>query len=213
MLSAGPTHRLLRGMGLVELLVGLAVGAIVLAGALALAAQQGRQAGATQAEQIALREFEAVDRLLWRLLRQASATVAWPDAASLQALLHGTGLHFASRVSEGSVRRVGLRLSDGLLALSLEGGPWQALHDPQRLRIEAMDLSIAAVSVAPGDDEAAAAPGSVPSAGAAAVACPHPLPPRLRWRLQGRLPDDRAVSAPARVVQVRDLPAAGACPP
>jgi type IV pilus assembly protein PilW len=150
-----------RGLGMVELMVGLAAGALVVAAAGGLAVQHlashSRLARQAQLDQ----DLRAAASLVVRELRRAGH---WHDSA--QALpapgeaaasspvgalsLQADGDSAAqlgysySREDEGDhgVRQGGLRLSAGALQLLLDGAGWQTVTDVQTLRITQLRFTL-----------------------------------------------------------------------
>lgn len=195
------------GFTLIELLVGMAVGVLVLTGFLALGLQQGREARQADVALRGLRELEAIDRLLLRLVRQAVAPAH--EARRFEVSPAGTDLSFLARLDDGSVRALALRLSGGTLEMRIDRGAWQALHDAGTVTLAAARFEVTG-------DAAAVHSGSgglaVPAAG-----CPPPHPPAVRWRFEAQAPSASgpSLSLPVvdRRVQVRDRVAAAGCRP
>lgn len=192
------------GVGLVELLVGLTIGLIVVTGALQVAVGQGSRSAQLRSETLALRELEAVERLLERLARQA---VAVPDAPGdgFEALAGGSGLRWRIRTADATDRPVAVRWADGMLSIRFDGGPWQALHDAQALRLRSARFELQ--WSAPG--EGMGADGVEDPADP----CTGRRPPRIVWRLDARTVDDRPLPGGVRSIQARDLPLPVGCAP
>lgn len=136
--AAATARRRCRGLGLVELLVGLAVGGIVLAASLAVFAQQLSVSGAGSQSLRMAQDLRASTALIARSVRQAvppadggPALVVGDAGRSLRVVVAGVG------ASEPVA--VGYRLSTGTVEMRLGDGRWQALTDPQTVRI--MQLS------------------------------------------------------------------------
>ena len=185
-----------RGVGLIELLVGMAVGSIVLVGALSLAAGQAQRGASSQAHALAMREIEALERLLQRLVRQAVPAAGAADAR-FERFGGDAGLRFRTRTADGAERQVALRLEAGVLGIQFDGASWQALHDPQALRLAAVSFA-----VQDDGDEEGATPG-----------CAAPRPPRVQWRLEAAAVGGVSIPVQARQIQVRDVSPTVGCTP
>jgi prepilin peptidase dependent protein B len=150
----------LRGLSLVELMVGLAVGLVVIA--LAIAAM-ARQAGASRSlllDAQLTQELRAATDLLVRHVRRAghwseAAQGVWrPDrpapAVSPHTLLSEAPdrlrFSYSSPAADTDVPlaandHFGFRLRDGILDIELGEGRWQPLTDPALLRITRLVLT------------------------------------------------------------------------
>jgi hypothetical protein len=132
--GTGPQPRI-RGLTVVELMVGLAAGSLVVAAALAMLAPPLRAAAAAERDARAAEDLQASQRLLAQWLRQA---VPAPAGGTGPALADGDAtLTFHTIGDDGRVRRVAWRIAEGRLAVRLEGGGWQAVTDDRALVVEA----------------------------------------------------------------------------
>ncbi len=150
-------HR--RGFTLVELLVGLAVGSLVLASALwavgSHLALHRRQQLAMQLDQ----ELRAAAELMTRSLRRAGfwwgadsalpapnpygawSVAAGPDAGSMAVRMAHAHPHRAEDGARTRDEEQGFRVRGGVLETQLGEGNWQALTDPRLLRITRLELA------------------------------------------------------------------------
>jgi type IV pilus assembly protein PilW len=160
------SRRPARGLSLVELLVGLAIGLAVVAGALQVAAVQAQAHRAAMLEVRLTHELQAAAERLHRALRRSGAQAlhgpvlptadgaegpAGPAANPYAALVvRPDGLEVwmaASRdpLEDGAVgvdEALGFRLADAALQMRIGAGPWQALTDPTRLRVTRLHLDL-----------------------------------------------------------------------
>lgn len=200
----GPA-RSARGFTLVELLVGLVIGALVLAGLMTMSLQQGRQARQADAELRGLRELEAIDRLLHRLLRQAVAPEG--EARRFEVSPDGASLAFRARLDDGSERPLAFRLAQGTLEMRIDAGAWQALHDAGAVTLTSARFEVSGDGAGRTGQAAA---GDVPG-------CAPPHPPVVRWRFEARAPvaggPGLALPVADRRVQVRDRASMPGCRP
>lgn len=148
-----------RGFTLVELLVGLAVGSLLLVAALwavgSHLALQRQQQLALQLDQ----ELRAAAELMTRSLRRAGfwwradaappahnpyaawAVGAGPDAGSASVLMAHAHPHRAEDDTRTRDEEQGFRVRGGVLETQLGAGNWQALTDPRLLRITRLELA------------------------------------------------------------------------
>lgn len=150
-----------RGLSLVELLVGLAVGLIVLAGAITLFGAQTREQRQHALELRLMQELRAVTDLVTRDLRRAghwgdasaalwalsaSAPAANPYAAfaPLAAASNAAAYGYSRDASENHLldanEQFGLRLRNGVIELQLGTGNWQALTDAGSMVVTEFEL-------------------------------------------------------------------------
>lgn len=216
-----------RGLSLVELLVGLAVGMLVVAAAIALLSAQTREQRSTAAELRLMQELRATADLVARDLRRAghwgdpavalwawsaSAPMANPYAALAPLAAASGAASYAYSRDAGENHRLdaneqfGLRLRSGVLELQLGSAGWQALSDPA-------SITVTAFEVQPRLQETPLL-----------VHCPNPCPPggtcapRLQWRSLSIRLTARAVADPTvqrrldAEVRLRNPAVSGACP-
>jgi prepilin peptidase dependent protein B len=130
-----------RGLGLLELLVGLAIGAIVLVASLSVFAQQLQVSRVgSQAARMA-QDLRSSTALITRSVRQAV-----PAAGGLPALMVADAgrslmLQVGGDIGEVPVA-VGFRLAGGVIEMRLGDGRWQALTDVQTVRITQLRFRI-----------------------------------------------------------------------
>ncbi|WP_127996593.1 prepilin-type N-terminal cleavage/methylation domain-containing protein [Piscinibacter defluvii] len=150
-----------RGLSLVELLVGLAVGMLVVAAAITLLSAQTREQRSAGAELRLMQELRATADLVARDLRRAGhwgdpapALWAWsasapmgnPYAALAPLAAASAGASYAySRDAVENHRldaneQFGLRLRNGVLELQLGSAGWQALSDPASITVTSFEL-------------------------------------------------------------------------
>lgn len=132
--TVGPrTHgrRRMAGLTLPELLVGLAAGSLVVAGALALLSTPLRAATSAEIGARADQDLRAAQRLLARLVREAVPASAGGAGPTVTA--DGAQLTWHGRGDDGVVRAMAWRFADGQVAMRLDGGGWQAVTDPRVL--------------------------------------------------------------------------------
>ncbi|MCU0774552.1 MAG: prepilin-type N-terminal cleavage/methylation domain-containing protein [Ideonella sp.] len=159
-------RRPVRGLSLVELLVGLAIGLAVVAGAVHVAAAQLNAHRAAMLEVRTTHELHVAAERLHRALRRAGAQAlhGWvaPAAAgsagpaspvsnpyaTLTVMADGREVWMAASrdpVEDGAVgvdETLGFRLADSALQMRIGAGPWQALTDPTRLRVTRLHLDL-----------------------------------------------------------------------
>lgn len=148
-----PLHsRPQRGTSITELLVALAIGAIVVAAALLSYAQQSRQAQRTLAQLRLEQDLRSAgEALLGEVRRSAyvagrtsSTLVATPEAAGVA----GGGAAEAATSSSAILEQLGMRLRGGVLQGRQEnGGGWQPLTDPASLYLTRLEATESVNSV------------------------------------------------------------------
>jgi prepilin-type N-terminal cleavage/methylation domain-containing protein len=187
-MMCGPGRHAVRGFTLVELMVGLAVGAAVVTTALAALSLPLREATAAQRAARAAEDLRAADLLMHRLLRQTVPTPTGEPALQIED--GGALLRARSADADGVVRGVAWRLVEGSLAMRYDGGAWQLLTDPRALRLRALQFTL--VPQAP---DAAPGPGR----------CGSTAAPAVEWRFEHRAAPDGAGpwSVASSRVQVR----------
>jgi type IV pilus assembly protein PilW len=148
------------GMTLVELMVGLAVGLVIVAAALALTASHLRESRATLQESRLQHDLQAAVEVVTRDLRRAGY---WADAAAglsrngtaaldnpyasfdLAASNAAVGFSYSRDESENQRvddnERFGFRLHAGAIEMLLGSGNWQALTDTGTLVVTALALT------------------------------------------------------------------------
>ena len=157
-----------RGLSLVELLVGTAIGLLVAAAAAGVLAAKLRESRAVQLEARLMQELQGVADLVTRDLRRAGhwaaaasgvrgfdgsagATNPHGIAAAEGAASDAVRLSFSTddtpRAAVDDAERFGYRLRRGTLEAQLGAGNWQALSDPgaitvTRFAVEARDDSV-----------------------------------------------------------------------
>lgn len=176
-----------RGLSLVELMVGIAVGMFVVAGATMLAATQlidNRQLLLeTQIQQdlratadIITRELRRVGH--WERARDAVWSAggagirdnpygAWAinaDGDEVTMSLSRAALEVDENNAVDESDRLGFRLNNGVIETKLGNAGWQALTDGSTMRVTAFNVAL----------EAAAPPA--PASGAPIIACPNDCP-------------------------------------
>jgi prepilin peptidase dependent protein B len=220
-------RRLGRGLSLVELVVGLAVGLIVVAAAITLLAAQLREQRSAGLEMRLMQELRGTTDLITRDLRRAghwgdAAAGLWAGAASapsanpyaalapVGAASGGASFSYSRDAAENHLldanEQFGLRLRNGVIELQLGAGNWQALTD-------AGSMNVTEFEVRPSVQE-------VPLL----EHCPRPCPagatcePRLQWRslavrITARATADPAVQRRLQThLQLRNPAVLGACP-
>lgn len=201
----GPVTRLQRvsrqrGLSTVALMVGLAVGLLVAAAAVAAMAQHAAETGRLVTEARLTQALRTSTELVTRHLRRAGH---WHDAAALVAAPspsaplppgnpHGFEPAGASEAQfsyssptgrepddapVAPADRFGVRLSGEALQLSVGGGPWQSLTDPSLMRVTALQLvpRVQRQSLAELCPRPCPAAGSVPPGADGPSTCPPQL--------------------------------------
>jgi type IV pilus assembly protein PilW len=154
-----PTHLSQRGLSLVELLIGLALGLFVVAAAMTLLAGQIREQRSLGVEQRLMQELRSASDVITRDLRRAghwgaaaaaapgaSALVANPYAAlsAAAAASDAIGFRYSRDAVENGIvdanEEFGVRLRHGVVELLL-GTAWQALTDIGTLRVETLRIT------------------------------------------------------------------------
>lgn len=148
-------RRAARGLTLVELLIGLALGLLVTAAAAGLLVSQAREQRALAAEHRLMQDLRTASDVITRDLRRAghwgaaatglpqegAAAVANPYAAFAPeaAASDAVSFRYSRDTSENGVvdanEQFGLRLRDGVVELLLGAGNWQALTDAGTLAV------------------------------------------------------------------------------
>ena len=156
------TRRSSRGLSIVELLVGTAVGLVVVAAGTAVVTHNARENRALMIEARAMQDLRTAADIVSRDLRRAgywagsasgvrgddgSAVVANPYALVTpeSAASDAVRLSFSRDASENGVvdgnERFGFRLRNGAIELQLGDGNWQALTDPATLTVTAFEVT------------------------------------------------------------------------
>lgn len=228
---AGPAGRLSRGaqrgLTLVEVLVGLALGLLVVAGGMLLLGQHVREHRALLLEARLMQDLRTAADVVARDLRRAGywgdATAGLPSPALPGRANPYAGLAPAAAASDAASfaysrdatenhvldgnERFGFRLRNKAVEMQLGSGNWQALTDATLLAITAFRITPAAQDV---DLE-----------GLCHQACPvgsASCPPRqqlrrLRVELSGRSVADAGLTRSVQAeVRVRNDALSGACP-
>lgn len=213
-----------RGLSLVELLVGLAVGMLVVAAAITLLAAQTREQRGAAAELRLMQELRATADLAARDLRRAghwgdpavalwawSASAPTPNPYAVLAAASGAAGYAYSRDATENHRldaneQFGLRLRGGVLELQLGSAGWQALSDPASIQVTRFEIRPRLQEIA------------------LLAHCPNPCPPgsscdvrlqrhSLALRLAARAVADPGVQRQLEVdVTLRNPALAGSCP-
>ncbi|HEX2541967.1 MAG TPA: hypothetical protein VHM00_12900 [Caldimonas sp.] len=155
-------RRLASGLSIVELLVGTAVGLIVVAAAAAVVAANLRENRQLQLEARLMQELRATAGLVARDLRRAgywsaSASGVRSDSASAPALNPHHALSPEAAASDAvrlsfsreagdelaldNDEQFGFRLRSGVLEVQLGAANWQALSDPGTVRVTAFNVT------------------------------------------------------------------------
>ena len=215
-----------RGLSLVELMVGAAIGLIVVAAAGSVVAAHHGAARRVQVEARLMQDLRGAAELVARDLRRAGH---WTAAASgvrhgdepitanphatisaagtigaVVALSFSTGAGAASSVDDDE--RFGFRLRNGVIEMQLGAGNWQALSDPGT-------VVVTTFSVVPRIDETDLATFCAKPCSAGSTTCP----PRQQVRsyavaIAGRATFDPLVMRELRsVVRVRNDVVVGTC--
>lgn len=155
------TRRSSRGLSIVELLVGTAVGLVVVAAGTAVVTHHARENRALQIEARLMQDLRTAADIVSRDLRRAaywagsasgvrsddgSAVLANPYAlVTPEAAASDTvRLSFSRDASENDAvdgnERFGFRLRNGAIELQLGDGNWQSLTDPATLAVTAFEV-------------------------------------------------------------------------
>lgn len=164
-----PTRLPQRGLSLVELMLGLALGLFVVAAAMALLASQIREQRSLAVEHRLLQELRSASDVIARDLRRAghwgaadaaapaaSAAAANPYAAlsAAPAASDAIGFRYSrDAVENGAVdpnEEFGVRLRHGVVELLL-GTAWQALTDVGTVTVETLRITPSVVTTSLGD--------------------------------------------------------------
>jgi type IV pilus assembly protein PilW len=151
-----------RGLSLVELLVGLAVGLFVVAAGATLLATQLRDQRGLAVENRLMQDLRTAADVIARDLRRAghwgaAASGVWASGASGvlrnpystltqgSTALEGVGFSYSRDVTENhrvdSNEQFGLRLRSGVVELQLGAGNWQALTDAGVLKFTGLSIT------------------------------------------------------------------------
>jgi type IV pilus assembly protein PilW len=150
-----------RGLSLVELMIGLAIGLLITAAGFSLLASQWREHRSTTAAMRLMQDLRSAGDVITRDLRRAgywgdptialaasaaSAAVANPYAAFAPASAASDAARFAysrdaveNHLLDGN-EQFGLRLRNGAIELQLGVGNWQALTDAGTLTVTAFSV-------------------------------------------------------------------------
>jgi len=204
-----------RGHTLVQVLVGLAVGLIVSATAIALTLGQLREHRAAWIRSRLVQELRDAADAVERDLRRAghwsrAPTAAWSDAppalnphAALAPIGGGADTARWSYSRDEADEQIGLRLRDGVIEMLLGGGGWQALTDAGTVVVTALRLTPAQQTFALQSLCARAGPTSAPTLSARSMTV----------AIEGRaVADPRIVRSVQTLVQLRNDLVTGACP-
>jgi prepilin peptidase dependent protein B len=217
-----------RGLSLVELLVGLALGLFIVAVAATLLAAQTQGQRRLATEHRLMQDLRTATDVIGRDLRRAghwgaAASGVWMPAASGTAANPYAALGPASAASDAASWRYsrdaienqavdaneqfGLRLRNGAIELALGAGQWQSLTDAGTLVVTGFEVMPRMQTIELGSHcDHACAPGD--------TSCP----PRLQVRRLGiaitaRASSDAAVERSLRSeIRVRNDAVTGACP-
>jgi type IV pilus assembly protein PilW len=219
--------RQIRGLSMIELLVGTAVGLVVVAAGTTVVAQSTRENRALQVEARLMQDLRTASDIVSRDLRRAgywasaasgvraddgSAVVANPYAAigPDAAASDGVRLAFSRDAAENDLvdgnERFGFRLRGGAIELQLGDGNWQALTDPAT-------LTVTTFQVEPYLEEIGLADFCAQPCAAGSVACP----PRQQVRrfvidIAGRSAfDSRVRRSVQTAVRLRNVATVGSC--
>ena len=218
-----------RGLSLVELLIGIALGLVIVSSGLAVLASQLQESRALVLETRLLQDLRSASDFITRELRRAGH---WGEANAglwradqplranpYQALQAdaSAGLQLSYSRDAQENHRVdpqevsAFRLRNQVVELQFGNGPWQALTDPATVQVMRWRLT-------PGQQDLAL-PGLCERPCGAAPAAGLDCPPRLQVRLyelelQGRSPLDTRIQRTLQTrVRVRNDAVHGDCPP
>ncbi|MEP7138122.1 MAG: hypothetical protein ABI745_00745 [Caldimonas sp.] len=217
-----------RGLSLVGLLVGTAIGLVVVAAAGSAVAAHQREQRAALAEARLMQDLRATSSLVARDLRRAgywsaaasgvridadpAVPLANPHASIMPgpAPASGIALSFSNggrdpRAVDDS-ERFGFRLRGSVVELQLGAGNWQALNDPAT-------LVVTAFAVEPSVEEVSLAPFcALPCAAGSAVCPPRQQIRSFAVQLVGRSAADPAVARSLQTrVRTRNDAVVGSC--
>lgn len=193
MSGAPDMRRTQRGLTLVELMVGMAIGLLITAIALLAMSQHLRENHRLLVETRLTQDLQAVMDLVSRDIRRAGTLTVQAD---------GVRFHQA-----GSPNELAYRLQDGIVSMKIGDGHWQAMTDVQALRISQLRF-------VPSTQEIVLEGACRQTCDPASAQCP----PRQLIRSVDVQLTARAVHDPAwthtatRHVQLRHDALAGACP-
>jgi prepilin peptidase dependent protein B len=222
-LSARPE----RGLSLVELMVGLALGLALVSVALVAWAHQVRETRHLLLETRLMQELRTTAGLMSRNLRRAGHWAAAPSGVwqgDGKDLRHNPHAHLdlvadkvsfshsprdARDVEPDGLGRLGYRLRQGVIEMQMNSGPWQAMTDAGTLLVTALELSADTVREPLGSLCAKACPA------AAGDTCP-PFQEVRRVALHIRAASTRDATVTRQLqssVRLRNDKLVGACPP
>ena len=201
------SRRLCKGFSIVELLVGTAVGLVVVAAGTTVVTHHARESRALAIETRLTQDLRTAADIVARDLRRAgywaaaasgvrsddgSAVAANPYALVTPetAASDAVRLSFSRDASENGTidgnERFGFRLRNGAIELQLGDGNWQALTDPAT-------LSVVAFEVAPRTEETSLERFCAEPCAVGSTTCP----PRLQVRSYAVAIEARAVADPS----------------
>ena len=219
-----PAH----GFTLVELLVGLALGLLVVAAGTLLLAQQLREQRALLVEARLMQDLRTAADLVARDLRRAghwgdAGAGVWSAAAAPRAnpyaalapaaaASNAASYAYSRDATENNVldanEQFGLRLRNGAIELQLGAGNWQALTDATLLTITALEITPVLEDAI---DLGALCPR--PCAAGDAACPPRQFVRSVTLRIAARALSDATVSRSLQArVRLRNDALAGACP-
>ena len=207
------THQ--RGLSIIELMVGIAIGLVIVAAALLALTHHLRENRSLLVETRLMQDLRTTSDLIARDLRRAGH---WrgADAGVWHAVAPNP--HSALAVSDSGVRfsysrtgdadeQLAYRLRDGVIEMQFASGPWQAMTDVNTLRVSSFSISPQQQEIAlDGFCSHACAEGS--------TTCPPRQALRsLAIRVEARAANDAAVIRTAQTtVRLRNDALIGACP-
>lgn len=230
-----PAH----GVSLVELLVGLAIGLFLLAGALSLFGAQTRNAKTVLLEQQLNRNLRQALDYMTQDLRRAGAwenaiagapgptglPVANPHAslsASTTSISYSYGQDTARRQPSGlnlanTDEQFGIRLNNGALETAVGQNQWQALTDAEAVEVTRLTVTPRVETVAAGDVCRKLCCEAIQLPRCPQVNAPQGCPKVQRWtfgiEIDGRSRRDTTLTRSIRSdVQVRNELIVGSCP-
>lgn len=164
MLNATPARRGQRGLSIVELMIGVAIGLIVLSGALSLFSTNLNASRRLQAETRLNQDLRAAADMVARDLRRAgywgnaiqgtlaqgvgSVTVANPYSA-VAAASANVGYAFSRGIENDTLDTIetfGFRLQSGVVEMQTSAGAWQGVTDPTAVNV--LDFTITPTTTA-----------------------------------------------------------------